>query len=89
MLTMYLPAEEGEEAEPFFDGEEHAAEIAAITALFAEYTKNEEAPQLDLLALSGEVWDSELNSLAYAMEDGLKVKETAEARMRLRQALCP
>lgn len=79
MLTMYLPAEEGEEAEPFFDGEEHAAEIAAITALFAEYTKNEETPQLDLLALSGEAWDSELNSLAYAMEDGLKVKETAEA----------
>lgn len=79
MLAMYLPAEEGEEAEPFFDAEKHAAEIDTIIALFAEYVKNTEDPQLDMLTISVESWYSELNGLMYAMEHGATVRDTASA----------
>ena len=87
MLTMYLPAEEGEEPEPFFDYEKHAAEIDAIVSLFAEYTKNVDEQQLDMFALSTDCMESELSALAYAMEHGANVRDTAKVLYERLQVL--
>lgn len=57
---------------PAFDLEEHAAEIAAVTALYEEYTTNK---GLELYLLSEDYRDCGSDRLAFAMEHGAKVQE--------------
>lgn len=81
LLSLSLPADEaaGKEAEPFFDKTAHAAEIAAIEALYAECMKAETPPQLEMFLVCDESLKTSDSGLVYAMEEGEKVKNTAAA----------
>lgn len=81
LLNLSLPADEaaGKEAEPFFDKTAHAAEIAAIEALYAECMKAETPPQLEMFLVCDESLKTSDSGLVYAMEEGEKVKNTAAA----------
>ncbi len=65
--------------EPFFDPEEHAAEIAAIQALYNEYMSDPADPKLDMFTVCDNSLSSSDSSLRYAMDHGAEIKETAAA----------
>ena len=75
-----LPAaKDGEAGEPFFKADEHAAELAAITALYAEYTKDAAALHLDMFDICDESLITADSGLVYAIEHGDTVRDTAAA----------
>jgi len=65
--------------EPFFKEEEHAAEIAAITALYNEYMQTPEDPKLDMFVVCDDSLNSTDSGLTYAMKNGEKVRDTSAA----------
>lgn len=63
--------------EPFFNQEEHAAEIAAITGLYNEYMQTPSDPKLDMFVVCDDSLNSTDSGITYAMKNGEKVRDTS------------